>query len=151
MTTYNTLRKKGFRCLFALVTVTTLAVPYVALGAGHAFRSSGSFRSSSHGQQSFSQRDGRVAGPAFRNSGTFRSNPHGQHSFPHRFNRFGFFGGDGLADFGGDGLDASIQSVQSAPGSEPEPTENRIYVQPRWVDGGYGVQVSQPGYWAVPK
>jgi len=143
MTTYNTLRKKGFRCLFALVTVTTLAVPYVAFGAGHAFRSSGSFRSSSQGQQSFSQRGGRVAGPAFRNSGTFRSNPHGQHSFPHRFNRFGFFGGDGL--------DASIQSVQSAPGSEPEPTENRIYVQPRWVDGGYGVQVSQPGYWAVPK
>ncbi len=28
--------------------------------------------------------------------------------------------------------------------------ENRIYVPPRWVDGGYGVQVSQPGYWAVP-
>ena len=151
MTTYNTLRKKGFRCLFALVTVTTLAVPHVAFGAGHAFRSSGSFRSSSQGQQSFSQRGGRVAGPAFRNSGTFRSNPHGQHSFPHRFNRFGFFGGDGLADFGGDGLDASIQPVQPAPSSEPEPTENRIYVPPRWVDGGYGVQVSQPGYWAVPK
>jgi hypothetical protein len=143
MTTYNTLRKRVFRCLFALVTVTTLAVPYVAFGAGHAFRSSGSFRSSSHGQQSFSQRDGRVAGPAFRNSGTFRSNPHGQHSFPHRFNRFGFFGGDGL--------DASIQPAQSAPSSEPEPTENRIYFPPRWVDSGYGVQVSQPGYWAVPK
>jgi hypothetical protein len=151
MTTYNIRRKRVFRCLFALVTVTTLAVPYVALGAGHAFRSSGSFRSSSHGQQSFSQRDGRVAGPAFRNSGTFRSNPHGQHSFPHRFNRFGFFGGDGLADFGGDGLDVNIQPVQSAPSSEPEPTENRVYVPPRWVDGGYGVQVSQPGYWAVPK
>ena len=123
MTTYNTRRKKVFRCLFALVTVTTLAVPYVALGAGHAFR----------------------------NSGTFRSNSHGQHSFPHRFNRFGFFRGDGFDDFGGDGLDASIQPVQPAPSSEPEPTENRIYVPPRWVDGGYGVQVSQPGYWAVPK
>lgn len=143
MTTYNTRRKRVFRCLFALVTVTTLAVPYVALGAGHAFRNSGTFRSGSQGQQSFSQRDGRVASPAFRNSGTFRSNSHGQHSFPHRFNRFGFFGGDGL--------DASIQAVQPAPSSEPEPTENRIYVQPRWVNGGYGVQVSQPGYWAVPK
>ena len=143
MTTYNTRRKKGFRCLFALVTVTTLAVPYVALGAGHAFRSSGSFRSGSQGQQSFSQRDGRVAGPAFRNSGTFRSNSHRQHSFPHRFNRFGFFGGDGL--------DVNIQPVQPAPSSEPEPTENRIYVPPRWVDGGYGVQVLQPGYWTVPK
>ena len=123
MTTYNTRRKRVFRCLFALVTVTTLAVPYVALGAG----------------------------PAFRNSGTFRSNSHGQHSFPHRFNRFGFFRGDGFDDFGGDGLDVNIQPVQPAPSSEPEPTENRIYVQPRWVNGGYGVQVSQPGYWAVPK
>ena len=123
MTTYNTRRKRVFRCLFALVTVTTLAVPYVALGAGHAFR----------------------------NSGTFRSNSHGQHSFPHRFNRFGFFRGDGFDDFGGDGLDVNIQPVQPAPSSEPEPTENRIYVQPRWVNGGYGVQVSQPGYWAVPK
>jgi hypothetical protein len=121
MTTYNTRRKRVFRCLFALVTVTTLAVPYVALGAGAAFRSSGRI-SSSHRQQSFS----------------------------HRFHRFGFFGGDGLDDFGGGGLDASIQPVQPAPSSEPEPTENRIYVPPRWVDGGYGVQVSQPGYWAVP-
>ena len=125
MTTYSTGRKRVFRCLFALVTVATLAVSYVALGAG----------------------------PAFRNSGTFRSNPHGQHSFPHRFNRFGFFGGDGFDDFGWGwgGPDASIQPVQPAPSSEPEPTENRIYVPPRWVDGGYGVQVSQPGYWAVPK
>ena len=123
MTTYNPHRKKRLRCLFALVTVTTLAVSYVALGAG----------------------------PASRNSGSARSRSHGHHSFSHPFNRFGFFGGDGLADFGGDGLDASIQPVQPVPSSEPEPTENRIYVRPRWVDGGYGVQVSQPGYWAVPK
>ena len=149
MTTYNTLRKKGFRCLFALATVTTLAVPYVAFGAGHAFRSSGSFRSSAQGQQSFSQRGGRVAGPAFRNSGTFRSNPHGQHSFPHRFNRFGFFGGDGFDDQGAQVI--IIQQPQPAPAAEPsKPPENRIYVPPRWVDGGYGVQVLQPSYWTVP-
>jgi hypothetical protein len=123
MTTYNTRGKKGLRCLFALVTVTTLIIPYVALGAG----------------------------PAFRNSGTFRSNSRGQHSFSHRFNRFGFFGGDGLDDFGGDGLDQEVtiaQPVQSAPNTEH--VENRIYVPPRWVDGGYGVQISQPGYWALP-
>jgi hypothetical protein len=24
-------------------------------------------------------------------------------------------------------------------------------VQPRWVDGGHGVQVLQPGYWTDPK
>jgi hypothetical protein len=29
--------------------------------------------------------------------------------------------------------------------------ENKIYVQPRSVDGGYGVQVLEPGYWTVPK
>jgi hypothetical protein len=124
MTTYNTRRKKGFRCLFALVTVTTLALPYVALGAG----------------------------PAFRSSGTFSSSSHGQHSFSHPFHRFGFFRGDGLDDFGGDVADQDVtitQPVQPAPSTEP--AENRIYVPPRWVDGGYGVQVSTPGYWAVPQ
>jgi hypothetical protein len=119
MTTYNTRRKKGFRCLFALVTVTTLAVSYVALGAG----------------------------PAFRNSGTFRSSSHGQHSFSHPFRRSGFFGADGFDD-----QDVTmIQQVQPVPSTEPEPAENRIYVAPHWVDGGYGVQVLQPGYWTVPK
>jgi hypothetical protein len=124
MPTNNTRRKKGFRCLFALVTVATLALPYVALGAG----------------------------PAFRNSGTFRSSSHEQHSFSHRFHRFGFFRGDGFDDFGGDGLDVtSIQPVQPAPSTEPELVENRIYVPPRCVDGGFGVQVSTPGYWTVPQ
>jgi hypothetical protein len=120
MTTYNTRRKKGFRCLFALVTVTTLAVSYVALGAG----------------------------PAFRNLETSRSSSHGQHSFSHPFHRFGFFGRDGLDDQGV----TIIQQSQSAPTTQPsEATENRIYVPPHWVDGGYGVQVLQPSYWTVPK
>jgi hypothetical protein len=45
-----------------------------------------------------------------------------------------------------------IQQFYSAPITEPrEPAENRIYGQPRWVDGGYGVQVLEPGYWTVPK
>jgi hypothetical protein len=115
MKTYNTRRKKGFRCLFAFITVITLVVPYVALGAGAAFRSSGRISSS-----------------------------HRQHSFSHRFDRFGFFGGDGFDDQGV----TIIQQSQSAPTTEPsEPTENRIYVPPHWVDGGYGVQVLQPGYW----
>jgi hypothetical protein len=118
MTTHNAHRKKGLLCLFALVTITTLAVSYVALGAG----------------------------PAFRNSGTFSSSSHGQHSFSHSFHRFGFFGGDGFDD-----QDVTItQPVQPAPSTEPEPAENHIYVPPRWVDGGYGVQISQPGYWVVP-
>jgi|RhiMethySRZTD1v2_1073278.scaffolds.fasta_scaffold153389_3 hypothetical protein len=45
-----------------------------------------------------------------------------------------------------------IQQFQPAAAAQPsEPAENRIYVQPRWVDGGYGVQVLQPGYWTDPK
>ena len=109
MTTYNTRRKKGFRWLFALVTVTTLAVPYLAFGAGQSFGRSGSFTASRM----------------------------------HR-DRFGFFGGDGFDDQGV----TIIQQSQSTPTTEPSaPTENRIYVSPHWVDGGYGVQVLQPGYW----
>ena len=119
MTTYNPRRKKGLRCLFALVTVATLAVSYVALGAG----------------------------PASRNSGSARSRSHGHHSFSHPFNRSGFFGGDGLNDQSV----TIIQPVQPAPSTEPKPTENRIYVPPQWVDGGYEVQVLQPSYWIVPK
>src|SRR5207344_2505618 len=120
MTTYNTRRKKGFRCLFALVAVTTLAVPYVALGAGPALRNSGASSVSSSGRQ---------------------------HSLSHPLHRFGFFDGDGVDD-----QDVTIiQQVQPAPSTEPEPAENRIYVPPHWVDGGYGVQVLQPSYWIVPK
>ena len=120
MTTYNTRRKKGFRCLFALVTVTILAVPYLAFGAGQSFGRSGS--SSASGM-------------------------HGRPSFSHGFHRFGFFDGDGLDD-----QDVTIiQQVQPAPSTAPEPAENRIYVPPHWVDGGYGVQVLQPSYWIVPK
>ena len=101
MTAYNTRRKKGFRWLFALVTVTTLAVPYVALGAGPAIR---------------------------------------------HLHRFGGFGGDVLEE-----VTISIPQVQPAPSTEPKLAENRIYVPPQWVDGGYGVQVLQPSYWTVPK
>jgi hypothetical protein len=42
--------------------------------------------------------------------------------------------------------------LQPAPAVQArEPAAHKIYVQPRWVDGGYGVQVLQPGYWADPK
>jgi hypothetical protein len=66
------------------------------------------------------------------------------------FNGFGRFGVGGVV------VDEEpviiIQQFQPAAAAQPsEPVENRIYVQPRWVDGGYGVQVLQPGYWADPK
>jgi hypothetical protein len=67
------------------------------------------------------------------------------------FNRFGFLGVDGLGDQG-DQQVIIIQQYPPSPTAKPsEPAENRIYVQPRWVDGGYGVQVLEPGYWTVPK
>jgi hypothetical protein len=86
------------------------------------------------------------AGQSFGRSGSFRASR--MHSFSHPFHRFGGFGVDGL----GDQQAIIIQQFQPAATAEPsEPVENRIYVQPRWVDGGYGVQVLKPGYWAVPK
>jgi hypothetical protein len=71
-----------------------------------------------------------------------------QPSFSRFVDRLQIFGVDGL----GDQPVIIIQQIQPAPTTEPvEPAENRIYVQPRWVDGGYGVQVLKPGYWTEPK
>jgi len=45
-----------------------------------------------------------------------------------------------------------VAEFQPAAAAQPsEPAENRIYVQPRWVDGGYGVQLLQPGNWTDAK
>jgi len=44
---------------------------------------------------------------------------------------------------------AAAQPSESVQPSKP--AENRIYVQPQWVDGGHGVQVLKPGYWTDPK
>jgi phospholipid transport system substrate-binding protein len=72
---------------------------------------------------------------------------HRQPSFSHRFHRFGFFGEDGFDD-----QQVIIIQQQPAPTAEPSvPAENKIYVQPHWVDGGYGVQVLVPGYWMTPE
>ena len=65
--------------------------------------------------------------------------------------RFGFFGVDGLGDQGDQQVIIIQQSPPALTAKPSEPAENRIYVQPRWVDGGYGVQVLEPGYWTVPK
>ena len=95
------------------------------------------------------------AARSFGGSGRFRgSTIHQQHFFSHPFNRFGFnrfgwFGGGGVVD---EEPVIIIQQLQPAPAVQArEPAANKIYVQPRWVDGGYGVQVLQPGYWAGPK
>jgi hypothetical protein len=107
----------------------TLTLPYLAFGAARSFSGSGRFRGSTIDRQ---------------------------HSFLRPFNRFGVVPFNGFGWFGVGGVDEQpviiIQQFQPAPITEPRgPATDRIYVQPRWVDGGYGVEVLQPGYWADPK
>jgi hypothetical protein len=69
--------------------------------------------------------------------------------FPSPFFGYGFVGGGGVY---GEQPAIIIQQFQPPTAAQArEAAANRIYVQPRWVDGGYGVQVLQPGYWADPK
>ena len=93
-----------------------------------------------------------IAFAAARSFGGSRPMVHRQHfvSPPfNRFNRFGFVGVGGVVD---EQPVIIIQQFQPAAAAQAsEPAETRIYVQPRWVDGGFGVQVLQPGYWADPK
>ena len=106
---------------FILAIGINLSLPYLAFGAARSFGSSGRFKA---------------------------PRMHRQHSFSHPFHRFGFFG------VGGDGEQQVIiiQQFHSAGAQEHrEPATNRIYVPPRWVDGGYGVQVLEPGYWTDSK
>ena len=105
--------------IFSLILAigVTLTLPYLVLGAA------------------------RGAG---RPGGSRATRTHRQRAFAHPFQRFGFVGVDEPADQ----QVIIIQQSQPAPTSEPrEPAKKEIYVPPRWVDGGYGVQVLEPGYW----
>jgi hypothetical protein len=113
---------------FILAIGITLTLPHFAFGASRSFGSSGRFRGSTIQRQ---------------------------HFFSKPFNRFGLvpfntFGVGGVVDDQQPVI--IIQQFQPAPNPEPrEPATNRIYVQPRWVDGGHGVEVLQPGYWTEAK
>jgi hypothetical protein len=73
---------------------------------------------------------------------------HRQDFFSHTFTGFGLGGGVAVSEQ----PVVIIQQFQPAPITEPrEPAPNRVYVQPRWVDGGHGVEVLQPGYWTDAK
>jgi hypothetical protein len=107
----------------------TLTLPYLAFGAARSFGGSGRFRGSTIDRQ---------------------------HSFLRPFNRFGVVPFNGFGWFGVGEVDEQpviiIQQFQPAPIPEPRgPATDRIYVQPRWVDGGYGVEILQPGYWTDAK
>ena len=118
---------------FLLAIGITLTLPHFSFGASRSFGGSGRFRASTIPRQHFFVRP-------FNRFGLVP------------FNRFGFFGPGGVV---GGVIDEQpaiiIQQFQPAPVTQPNgPATNRVYVQPRWVDGGYGVQVLQPGYWTSP-
>ena|SRR5918996_4793014 len=126
---------------FILVIGITLTLPYVAFGAPGSFGGSGRFKA---------PRMHRPFGAAH-SFGTERFKApriHRQRSFSDPFHRFGFLGVGGVSEQ----PVVIIQQFQPAAATEPsESTTNRVYVRPRWVDGGYGVEVLQPGYWTYPK
>jgi len=118
--------------IFGLILAigVALTLPYLTFAAAHSFGGSGRFRGSTMQRQ---------------------------HFFSRPFNRFGVVPFPGFGWVGVGGVDYEqpviiIQQFQPAPVTEPrEPVTNKIYVQPRWVDGGHGVEVLQPGYWTDPK
>ena len=88
------------------------------------------------------------AGSSFRSSRSFAaSSPHLQQSFSQPLNRSGMFDVDESGE-----VEVIIQQFQSVPTAEPnKPAKKGIYVQPHWVDGGYGVHVLEPGHWTNPE
>ena len=95
----------------------TWTVAYTALGAGHAVGNSGGFRASS---------------------------PSRQQMFSNGLRHSRFFGGDGTGE-----VQVTVEQYPPTPALEPDkpPVNKRAYIQPHWVDGGYGVEVLAPGYW----
>lgn len=46
------------------------------------------------------------------------------------------------------GVEVTVKQSSPPPTAEPEkPAKTRRYVQPHWVDGGYGVEILEPGSW----
>jgi hypothetical protein len=114
-------RRRPINFCLILAIGITLSLPDLAFSAARSFGSSGRFK------------------PARMQR---------QHFFPRPFQGFGFVGVGGVDEQ----QIIIIQQFQSPGASEPkERATNRIYVQPRWVDGGYGVQVLEPGYWTDQK
>jgi hypothetical protein len=121
---------------FILAIGITLTLPHFVFGgAARSFGGSGRFKAPGiHRQQSFLRPFHDLG-----RSGRFHRHP---------FTGFGFGGGVAVSEQ----PVVIIQQFQPVPITEPrEPAPNRVYVQPRWVDGGHGVEVLQPGYWTDAK
>ena len=133
----------------------TLTLSNFAFGAARSFGGSGRFRGSTihrtfgaaHSSGGFRRFGAPVIQrqPSFLHDLETSGRFHRQDSFLHPFNGFGFVGVGGFSEQ----PVIIIQQFQPAPITEP--ATNRIYVQPRWVDGGHGVEVLQPGYWTAAK
>ena len=138
---------------FILVIGITLTLPHFASGAARSFGGSGRFKASGAAHSSGGFR--RFGAPVIQRQPSFLHDLetsgrfHRQDFFLHPFNGFGFVGGVGGFSEQPVIIIQQFQPPTAAQASEA--TENRIYVQPRWVDGGYGVEVLQPGYWTYPK
>ena len=144
---------------FILVIGITLTLPHFAFGAARSFGGSGRFRGSTIHRTfdaAHSSGDFRKFGtPVIQRQPSFLHDLETSGRFPrqdfflHPFNGFGFVGGGGVY---GEQPAIIIQQFQPlAAAQASEPAANKIYVQPRWVDGGHGVEVLQPGYWTYPK
>jgi hypothetical protein len=120
MTTCGAHRKDGSWSVFVLLTIIILSVPYVAMGAGSAFKSADAVGISS------------------------AWHPH--QPSRHVFHRPRFFRAPEVAP------EIIVEQFQSPPIVEPEkPVKHRVYVQPHWVHGGYGVEIFEPGHWTDAK
>jgi hypothetical protein len=126
---------------FILCIGMILIVPYLAFGAARSFGGSARFKAP--------RVNGTFGAAHSFGTGRFKARRiHRQRFFSDPFHRFGFWGVRGVSEQ----PVIIIQQFQPAAATEPsEPATNRIYVPPRWVDGGHGVEVLQPGYWTDPK
>ena len=113
--------KKSRWSTFIVIILVALGLPYAGFSAVRGSTNSGSFNVSSHHPHG--------------------ANSHGDH------HRRRFFGHDRF-----DEVEVIVEQSQSAPTVGPEkPDKKRTYVQPRWLDGGYGVEILQPGHWIEPE
>jgi hypothetical protein len=150
--------------IFILGTGISLSQFYLAFGAGRSSGKSRSFKSSrSASSVSFSGSrsatftassvrfaHSRTEGQGFlsRTDG-FLSRTDGQRFFSHPFGQFPFVGGVTVID-GFDDQTIIVIQLQPPPGPElNKPSGKRVYVQPRWVDAGHGVEILEPGRWTV--
>jgi hypothetical protein len=146
MTVYDRGKNKSFLSIFALVSFAVLALPCLAFGAGHTSFGSGGFHASSGGFHA-SSGGFHVSRPAGQQTRFRVSHPFGQQTHLRDFHRRGFVDGDGFFD--GDGGVITVEQPEPAAVIQTEqPVHKGRYVQPRWVDAGHGVQVSEPGYWS---